>query len=155
MVISDFFDAPFVPTDRKKVAQILKKIKFRKKDVFYDLGCGDGRIVFYVAKKYQIRSVGVERNPLLHFAAEVRRKLTKTEKVEFKNKNIFDVKLSDATIIYLFLFPETIQKLKKNIAQQCRKGTRIISHGFKIKGWGKHLTEVINERPFPTYYYSL
>ncbi len=154
-VISTFFDAPFVPTNQKMLAKILQQVKFRKKDVFYDLGCGDGRVVFYVADRYQNKAIGVERNPLLYLAAQAKKVLTKRERVEFIRQNIFDVNLSNATIIYLFLFPETLVKLKKKIAKECRTKTRIISHGFKIKGWEKYLTKTLKAQPFSTYYYSL
>lgn len=152
MLISDFIGVPFVPTSKRLVRDIFKKFRMTKNDVFYDLGCGDGRLVFYVAKKYGCRAVGVEVNPLLHCFARLVKKITKTDNVFFLKKNIFKVDLQEATVIYLFLFPEIIERLKNKILKEC-KNVRIISHGFVIKGWGKYLISTDHTKPFKTYYY--
>ena len=75
MIISDLFGVPFVPTTGRSVKRIFDTISLKKTDVFYDLGCGDGRLVFFVAKKYGIRAIGVERNPLLNFVSNVQKKI--------------------------------------------------------------------------------
>ena len=155
MIISDLFGVPFVPTTGRSVKRIFDTISLKKTDVFYDLGCGDGRLVFFVAKKYGIRAIGVERNPLLNFVSNIQKKIFQVPHVEFLRKNLFDVTLSDGTIIYLFLFPEVVEKLKSKLLTECKKNTLVVSHGFKIKGWTKRLYHTREEKPFLTYYYRI
>lgn len=155
LVISDFFGVPFVPTTHSSVDKIFDAVKLKKKDVFIDLGCGDGRTVFYVAKKYGCKAIGIEMNPLLNWYARIQKKIFKTNKVEFRRANIYKTVLSEVSVIYMFLFPETIEKLKPKFLKECSPGTRIISHGFKVKNFEKHLTEYRESKPFSTYYYTI
>ena len=56
----------YVPTPQDVVDKMLDMAKVKKGDVVYDLGCGDGRIVFTAAKKYGAKGVGVDIDPERH-----------------------------------------------------------------------------------------
>ncbi len=155
MIISDFFGVPFVPTRGRSISEIFDEVRFRKRDVFYDLGCGDGRLTFYVWQKFGIKSIGIELNPLLHWYTSLKKRLIKADRTIFLKKDLFDVDLRDATVIYVFLFPEVLDRLSRKLSRECRKGTLIVSHGFKIKGFGRKLEKQKTEKPFSTYYYRL
>ena len=38
--------------------------------------------------------------------------------------------------------------------KEIRKGTLVISHGFKITGWEKKIVYTIKSEPFSTFYYK-
>lgn len=59
-----FLDVPFVPSDDRVIDTMLQLAQAGHKDLLYDLGCGDGRIVIAAAKKYRCSGVGVELDPL-------------------------------------------------------------------------------------------
>lgn len=155
MMISDLFGVPFVPTRHKNVYNIFKKIKIKKKDVFYDLGCGDGRLVFYITKTYGIKAVGVELNPLLYAYQLIKKKLTKNKLTQFYHKDIFKINFEQATIVYLFLFPEIVDRLVPKLIKQCNKNTLIISHGFEAKALKNKEFLKLKDKPFATYFYRL
>jgi len=58
----------FVSPSHTKVEdleKIVKKLKLKKGDTFVDLGCGDGRVVFAVAKKFKdVKCIGYEISPI-------------------------------------------------------------------------------------------
>src|SRR3712207_2060027 len=56
-------DVIFVPTPNEVVDKMLEMAKVTAKDVVYDLGCGDGRIVITAAQKYGCRAVGIDIDP--------------------------------------------------------------------------------------------
>jgi SAM-dependent methyltransferase len=155
MMISDILGVPFVPTTNRSINNIFNKVRIKKNDYFYDLGCGDGRLVFFAAQKYGCSAIGFERNPLLHWFAVFKKKILGIDNATFIREDLYQVNLHKATIIYLFLFPEVVERLKNRFIKQCRRGTVIISHGFKIKGWEKKLTELREGKPFSTYYYQI
>lgn len=155
MLISDFFGVPFVPTRGRSLNQILEPVIFAKNDVFYDLGSGDGRLCFYMAKKYGLKAIGVELNPLLNFYSNLKQRILKQESVEFLRANFFNISLKKATVIYVFLFPEVVNKLYDKIIKECKKGTIIISHGFRIKPLISKEVMTLPQKPFTTYYYRL
>ena len=58
-------DVVFVPTDTTKVREMLAAARVDSKDVVYDLGCGDGRIVIAAVKKHGARrGVCVDIDPV-------------------------------------------------------------------------------------------
>ena len=53
----------YVPTPQKVVEKMLEMARVTKKDVVFDLGCGDGRLVVTAAKKYGARAIGIDIDP--------------------------------------------------------------------------------------------
>ena len=56
--------APWIPSTRKMVHEMLSLAEVQPDDVVYDLGCGDGRFVITAAREYQATAVGIEIDPL-------------------------------------------------------------------------------------------
>src|SRR3974377_2078756 len=54
----------YVPTADEVIDKMFEIGKVNKKDVIFDLGCGDGRILFMAAKKFGARGVGIDLNPV-------------------------------------------------------------------------------------------
>src|SRR6267142_1178173 len=53
----------YVPTPQPVVDKMLDMAKVTDKDLVFDLGCGDGRVVATAAKKYGAKGVGVDIDP--------------------------------------------------------------------------------------------
>lgn len=156
LIISSLFGAPYVPTHQKLALEILKEVKYKKNGLFVELGSGDGRIVRTAVKKYRLRGLAVDINTLLIIWSKLLAKLEGIDKnISFVNKNILKIDLSQADYLYLFLFPELINKLKPNFDKQLKKGVIIISHGFPVKGYEKKLIKKVLRSTFPTYYYKI
>ena len=49
--------------------------------------------------------------------------------------DVFDVGLSDADIITIFLTPKGNQMIKTKLENEIRKECRIVSHDFEMSGW--------------------
>lgn len=153
--IADLMGAPFVPTSGKLIGFILKKAKLKKGQVFVELGSGDGRIVRSAVVLYGVRGIGIEFHPLLYLYSKLVSKIQKIKKIEFRRGDFFKSDLREANVIFTFLLPKTLKKLRTKFENECKKGTLIISHGFRIEGWEKKLVDKIEGDPFPTYYYRI
>jgi len=147
--------AMFLPTKQKEIEHILKRANFKKGQIFFDLGSGDGRVLRTAVKKYKIKGMGIEINPLLLLYSKILAKIEKLNNVIFKREDLFKTDIKGANVIFTFLMPDTLKKLKQKFLTECRKNVLIISHGFIIEGWEKYLLKRIDHRPFPTYYYFL
>jgi hypothetical protein len=154
-LFSDIKGAPFVPTSVQNLKEILARIKLKKESVFLELGSGDGRVVREAVKKFGVRGIGIEVNPLLVFLSNLFARIQKLSNIQFLRINFFDYDLGKSNVIFMFLLPKTIKKLRNKFLSECKKGTIIISHGFKIEDFDKYLIDTIKNEPYPTYFYKL
>ena len=153
LVFSSFMGAPYVPTNKRELDAILKNARLKKGQRFIELGCGDGRVVKYAVEKFGVIGTGVDINPLLIlYSAFLSRK---TKKLRLVNENIYKTNLFLYDVIYVFLMPEMLEKLTKKFLNECKRGTLIISHGFKIPGWDARIKKTLSRKPFPTYFYKV
>ncbi|MBD2497439.1 cyclopropane-fatty-acyl-phospholipid synthase family protein [Nostoc sp. FACHB-280] len=128
-------DVPYVPTPQPVVDAMLQVAKVGKNDVLYDLGSGDGRIVVTAAQKYGTRGVGIDINPeRIQEANANAQRAGVTDRVEFRQQDLFKTDLSEATVITLYLLPEVNLRLRPEILK-LKPGTRIVSHAFDMGDW--------------------
>lgn len=153
LLISSFYGAPFVPTNKKKIRAILEKAGLKKNSYFYELGCGDGRIVDFAIKYYQVKGVGIEINPFFIVILKLKSWISGKKNPQYLFKNFFDINLKNANFIYCFLLPKQLLLLRKKFEKELKKGTVVISHGFKVPRWNKKIFDRIIDKPFPTYFY--
>jgi len=129
-------DVIFVPTPNEVVDRMLEMAKVTAKDVVYDLGCGDGRIVITAAQKYGARSVGIDIDPTRIKEAHANAKAAKvTDKVRFIEADLFEADIGEATVVTLYLLTRLNEKLKPKLLKDLKPGTRIVSHAFDMGDW--------------------
>lgn len=153
-LLTDFLGAPFVPTSGKIIDEILKSANLRPGQVFIELGSGDGRVVRRAVKNFKVYGIGIELNFFLVLYAKILSRIQSLRRIEFRVENFFNTDLSSSDIIFLFLLPKALERLKIKIEKEAKKETLVISHGFKIKGWDKYLIKSIKRDLFPTFYYK-
>lgn len=153
LLISSFYGAPFVPTNKKKFKIILEKAKLKKNSYFYELGCGDGRVINFAVKYYQVKGVGIEINPFFIVILKLKSWFCQKNNPQYLFKNFFEINLRKADSIYCFLLPKQLIVLRKKFEKELKKGTVVISHGFRIPRWNKKIFDQIIDEPFPTYFY--
>ena len=135
--------APWVPMRRKDVARVVRLANLKRGEVFYDLGCGDGRTVFAVAKQTEAVAIGIELAFPLYLFCLIRKWLTRS-RAQFMWRNLFKVSMAKADVIYVFGMPKTLaKKFKDKVERECKPGTRILSYVFMVEGW----TPVNKDRP--------
>ena len=129
-------DVIFVPTPNEVVDRMLEMAKVSAKDVVYDLGCGDGRIVITAAQKYGARSVGIDIDPTRIKEANVNARAAKvTDKVRFIEADLFEADIAEATVVTLYLLTRLNEKLKPKLLKELKPGTRVVSHAFDMGDW--------------------
>ncbi len=128
--------APFVPSPMEVVEKMLKMAEVKEGDVVYDLGCGDGRIVIMAAQKFGAKGVGVELDDELYKKTfEHVKELKLEDKVKIIHGNLLEVDLAPATVVTLYLLTDANEKVRPNLEKYLKKGARIVSHDFEIRGW--------------------
>jgi len=151
--------APFVPSPPEVVARMLALAKVGPDDLVYDIGCGDGRVVIAAAKTCGARGVGVDIDAKL---IEDCRANARREGVEsmtrFVCADATKSHIAPATVLALYLLPESLETLKPLFEKELRPGARIVSHNYRVPGWDERIvaTEVVpieGSRPHKIYLY--
>ena len=140
-------DVPYVPTPPDVVEKMLELGRVGSKDLLYDLGCGDGRIVVTAAKTRGARGVGIDIDP--ERIAEARanaRDAGVANRVEFRVGDLFKTDFSAATVVTLYLLPQINEKLRPQLWRQLKVGTRVVSHEFDMGDWQAERTELVAHR---------
>lgn len=129
-------DSPWSPWWRTKDHEIRKSLKLAnvtKKDIVYDLGSGDGRVLIIAAKEFGAHGVGVEIDPLRAFVSRLLvRWFGVSDRVRIVRSNFFNENLSKATVIFLYLVPKTLARLKVKLLSELPKGARIVTIQYEI-----------------------
>jgi len=127
-------DVIYVPTPQPVVDKMLELAEVKKDDVVYDLGCGDGRIVVTAAKKFGCKAVGFDIDPeRIKDSLKNVKDNNVGDMVEIKKQDIFELDLSKANVITLYLLPELNVKLIPQL-EKMKPGSRIVSHDFDMRG---------------------
>jgi len=128
-------DVPYVPTPDNVVKAMLDLAKVGANDTVYDLGCGDGRIVVAAAKR-GARATGFDIDPARIHEAEANAQSARVDgRAKFEQRNLFDVDLTPASVLTLYLLPSVNMKLRPKIREQLKPGSRVVSHSFDMEDW--------------------
>jgi protein-L-isoaspartate O-methyltransferase len=126
-------DVIYVPTPPAVVEAMLQVAAVTERDVVYDLGSGDGRIVITAAKKYGARGVGIEIDPaLVKKATENAAAAGVSDRVQFVSQNLFASDISEATVVTLYLLQSINERLRPKLVRELKPGTRVVSHVFNM-----------------------
>jgi SAM-dependent methyltransferase len=128
--------APYSPTPTDVVDRMLRLAGVGSKDVVYDLGCGDGRIVIEAARMHGARGVGIDIDPSLIAQAQASaQKAGVAALVTFRVQDAMTVDVSEATVVTLYLLAASNVKLRPILTRALRPGARIVSHNYPIGDW--------------------
>lgn len=127
---------PYVPSPQSVVADMLKLADVGPRDFVIDLGSGDGRIVLTAAKVFGASGFGVEiQDKLVQLANDAAKKEGVADRVKFVTQDLFKTDISKATVLTMYLLPNTVNMLKDKLLAELRPGTRVISHDYPLAGW--------------------
>jgi len=127
--------AMYTSTGRVKIRKALDAVTMKPGELLVDIGCGDGRVLREARKRYGVRCLGFEINPIAYTKARL---LTMGRKgMEIRCRNFWKADLGKADIVSCYLFPDVMRRLGAKLGKELASGARVISFNFPIPGW-KH-----------------
>lgn len=136
---------PYVPTPQAIVERMLALAEVGAGDLVIDLGSGDGRVVITAAREFGARAIGVEIDRSLVAEAEAAaRAQGVSDRVHFIARDLHETDLREATVLTLYLLPETNRKLLPKILAEMPAGARVVSHRFLVGDWRPEATLVVD-----------
>lgn len=138
--------SPFVESPTYVVRKMLQLVEPKPDEILYDMGSGDGRILIMAAKEFQLRCIGIEiRQDLFKRSMDEVRRLNLESRIKIINGDFFNVNISNADIVTLYLNVLANEKLRPKLEKELKIGTRVVSHDYEIRGWKP--TKIVKDDP--------
>lgn len=126
----------FIPTPASSINGFFQLVNVSSSDVVYDLGCGDGRLLFAALEKGAGRAVGVELDPeQLVLAREEAKKRRVEDRIKFIQADLLNMNLKEATVVFAFLCSAAALALKDKFEKELKPGTKVVMEMFPVPGW--------------------
>lgn len=124
-----------------------------KDQVVYDLGCGDGIVNVELAKLFGTRGVGLDLDEsLVAKANELAESQQVSHIVSFLKQDILTADYSDATILFMYLLPEALEKLKSVLESFLLLGDKLlVIEMWKPSNWEEKEIYVHDKGVFRVY----
>jgi hypothetical protein len=127
---------PYVPSPDGVISEMLDMAGVGPDDTLIDMGSGDGRIVLTAVKLRGARGLGIEiQEHLVALSLEAARRDGIADRARFVRQDLFATDVSDASVVTLYLLPDTVNMLSGKLRRELRPGTRVLSHDYPIAGW--------------------
>ncbi len=140
----------FVGSNPESIDRMVAIAGLRDGDVVTDLGSGDGRIVISAVKSHPGVSgwgVDIDEKLVRESSAEAGKEGL-SGRVRFFHQNAFDADLSQANVIFMWLWPELMYMLRTKILAEARPGTRVVTNMWDLGSWKPDATD---DRPMPVH----
>jgi SAM-dependent methyltransferase len=126
----------FVPTLPEHIDGFFELAPVSSSDVVYDLGSGDGRLLFAALEKGAGRAVGVELNSeLIRTARETANSKGLDDRLTFLEADVMDVSLIEATVVLCYLSSAASGALRPKFESELKPGTKVVMESFPVIGW--------------------
>ncbi len=144
----------WIPTQEEFINSFFEICPLSASDTVYDLGSGDGRLLFAALEKGAAKCVGIDIDPdRVKVAREEAKHLRVNKKVNFIQADVMDVDLSEASVIFCYLCSTASAALKPKFEKELKPGTRVVMESFPVHGWKPIKESVTNSRDF--YFYTM
>jgi ubiquinone/menaquinone biosynthesis C-methylase UbiE len=146
-------ETPWVPSPDEVIDSMLRTARVGRRDIVYDLGCGDGRIVIAAARDFGARGVGIDIEPeRIREANEAAKAAGVSARVRFIEQDFHQTDVAPATVVAIYLYTREMTKLKPKLLAQLKPGSRVVAYQFNGFGdWAPR--KVIRKHHYPVYYW--
>ncbi len=144
--------APLAITSKKQLAAIMAAADLKDGEVFYELGCGTGRVLAAAAQQAKIKAVGFELSPFFYLLAWLNLTFGGRRGWRLRWQDFFKADLSEADVVFCYLMPKALRKLKLKFDRELKPGARVITYAFRLHGW--EIRKTLREPGLlPVYFY--
>jgi 16S rRNA A1518/A1519 N6-dimethyltransferase RsmA/KsgA/DIM1 with predicted DNA glycosylase/AP lyase activity len=149
--------SPFCPSPKKVCKEMVNLAQLKENEVVYDLGAGDGRLLFEALKAFNVKAVGVEiSKERADYIINKASNLGFKNRIRVINDDFMNVSLRNADVLLLYLSPKDLALLRPKFELELKKGCRIVSHDFKIPNWKpKEILKVNDDKTHWLYLYQV
>lgn len=125
-----------VPTKPERIQNALKLANLQPNETLYDLGAGDGRVLFIAARDFGAKAVGIEIGPVQCVLIWLRTTASGLGKqIRIRWGNFYKANLRDADVVFVYATSKEIVKLASHLQAQMKQGSRLVSISADFPDW--------------------
>ena len=126
----------FIPTQNEWIDCFFELVKPTESDIVFDLGSGDGRLLFAALDRGAGRAVGIDIDgELVSKANETAASKGLEDRITFIESDVMEASLSDATVVFCYLCTSASAALKPKLESDLKSGTKVVMESFPVPGW--------------------
>lgn len=136
ILVPALYGLPPVPTKPERIRKALQMANLRPNETLYDLGAGDGRVLFIAARDFGAKAVGLEIGPIqcaLIWLRATARGLG--NQIQIRWENYYKAELRDADVVFVYATSKEIMKLAPHLQTEMKKGSRLVSISADFVEW--------------------
>jgi hypothetical protein len=142
ILVPALYGLPPVPTKPDRIRKSLRLANLQPNEVLYDLGAGDGRVLFIAAREFGAKSVGVEVGPVQYLLIWLRVAASGlTNQIQVRWANFYKADLRDADVVFVYATSTEVMKLAPHLEAQMKQGSRLISISADFPEWEPSIVE--------------
>ena len=136
ILIPALYGLPPVSTKPERIRNALKLANLRPDETLYDLGAGDGRVLFLAAREFGAKAVGIEVGPIQCALIWLRATASGFgSQIRVKWANFYKADLHEADVVFVYATSTEVRKLAPHLEQQMKQGARLISISADFPEW--------------------
>lgn len=142
ILIPTLYGLPPVPTKPERIQKALKLANLQPAEVLYDLGAGDGRVLFIAAREFGAKAVGLEVGPIQ--CALIWLRITARglgNQIQIKWENFYRADLREADVVFVYATSKEVIRLASHLETQMKRGARLVSISADFPEWEPSLVD--------------
>ena len=125
--------ALYISTSRVRISAFMDAVPMTAGQLLVDIGCGDGRVLRKAQQRYGVKAVGYELNLLAYLKAKLL--CLGVRNIEVKWHNFWTADLSEADVVFCYLFPDVMKDLATKLKYELKPGALVVSCNFNLPGF--------------------
>ena len=135
-LIPALYGLPPVPTKPDRIRKALQLANLQPNEVLYDLGAGDGRVLFIAAREFRAKAIGIEVGPIQCMLIWLRIVASGIgNQIQVKWANFYNADLHEADVVFVYATSKEIMKLAPHLQKQLKKDARVVSISADFPEW--------------------
>ena len=136
ILIPALYGLPLVSTAPERIRKALRLVNLQPNETLYDLGAGDGRVLFLAAREFGARAVGIEVGPMQCALIWLRATAAGLgNQVQVRWGDFHKADVSAADVVFVYATSREVGKLAPHLEEQMKQGARLVSISADFPEW--------------------
>jgi hypothetical protein len=122
---------PFIRSKKRDIRIVLTQAGLADGQIFFDLGSGNGRVVFMAESLADVSGVGYELTFWAYYWAKASQWF-RVSRAKFYRKNFFLSSWQHVDVFYCYLYPPIMGSVEQKFLSEAKPGAMLISQDFPL-----------------------